>query len=1219
MAEELRTVLGFDASQAIKTLESMTVALNIWSNAMNKAKSSAAGFNAGATGFEKAVQSSSKAITTSNKQSAASLDSLLQSTKNTYGKLSSVLPSIHPVMQQQGAAVKKLADEYKKSGADIVLTWKSVVRIFTIQVLHQVISQMTSAMREALKASRDYESSLAEIQTISAGAYTDLDQLATKVEELAEATGQKLPVVTAGLYQTLSNQVTSAANAFTFLATASDFSIAAVTSLDNAVNLLSSTLNSYKLSAVSADQVAGKLFKTIELGRIRGEELATSFGRVSVLSSQLGVSLDELLASIATLTRLGMQYNEAYTLITNVQLKLVSPTDKLKSVFKELGVTTAEAGIQAYGFQGFIQKIGETAGSTATELSELYGRIRAVRGALGLGAEYADTYNDSLEQIKKASAQTLQDAKKIIFETNAQQVELELNKLNVTMNQFGRNANSTLLQIFNAFGGSRQAMTALTTSVAAGAAVWLILRPNALNALKSIIASATILRTRIHEVGLKAAFTEGAFKKMASSPTLWATATVGAILLVNYALQSTIRIAKKAHDDLEKTLAVAQRQKLIKYDIEITEQANAHKQMLASIQQFLIEKQKLYESAAKDITIINSLIFNTLEDQVGNQANAIESLFTKFYDVVAETNSKLRDISIKSAEIAGSINDWSFERSLRSVDKYHEVYQRIARAESLRAESQRAAAKGEFEVANALQKRAEEQAKAAVSAADQTKNRSLIAKAEESALTTMKGQLDIQNKLKQNTIDQAQAVKDQLSSMNMLSARLKVLSEHFKDLTNQLSKTTDPVDRERISKELALVSKDLAKTFGDVKIYASLANKLQLQKEFAEATKGFFDPVTGEVQTFEAVVLTSLNRIRTAFADAFDTTEMQKTTAYLAKQLDQSTQAANQQAQAQANINDNIKLALASVQEFGAAIAGQTLFTKLMGDWDTSATHVAEKLKDEISGATQEAAALAAAGKANTGEYTAVLDRIIKIRDALATVEPYGPDYLSANFTNSVEALDKLITNLQTAATETKNVQEQSAQADILGALTQKITESKEPIEEYFRIIRESATDSGSTIGEEISTGASAANSSVQSNSDSMVSALKRVEQQARATAQALREASGAGAANKSRGGMMYLAGGGFAKRGTDTIPAMLSPGEFVVNADSTRKFFSQLVAINSGRSPVYRQSGGPVTNVTIGDIKITEAQSPSKTARDTVNEIRRELRRQSSSLKGYN
>ena len=97
-------------------------------------------------------------------------------------------------------------------------------------------------------------------------------------------------------------------------------------------------------------------------------------------------------------------------------------------------------------------------------------------------------------------------------------------------------------------------------------------------------------------------------------------------------------------------------------------------------------------------------------------------------------------------------------------------------------------------------------------------------------------------------------------------------------------------------------------------------------------------------------------------------------------------------------------------------------------------------------------------------------------------------------------------------------------------------------------------------------------------------------------------------------GSIGYFSSGGLAK-GTDTIPAMLSPGEFVMSANATGKFFSQIQALNSGIQPVYRQSGGSVTNIGDISINVNESQTPQQTARQVLSSIRRELRRGSSRL----
>ena len=68
---------------------------------------------------------------------------------------------------------------------------------------------------------------------------------------------------------------------------------------------------------------------------------------------------------------------------------------------------------------------------------------------------------------------------------------------------------------------------------------------------------------------------------------------------------------------------------------------------------------------------------------------------------------------------------------------------------------------------------------------------------------------------------------------------------------------------------------------------------------------------------------------------------------------------------------------------------------------------------------------------------------------------------------------------------------------------------------------------------------------------------------------------------NFNRGGIVYRAGGGsiFQPKGTDTVPAMLTPGEFVIRKSAVDKVgVGTLTQLNNGSaSTVYRANGGPI------------------------------------------
>ena len=77
----------------------------------------------------------------------------------------------------------------------------------------------------------------------------------------------------------------------------------------------------------------------------------------------------------------------------------------------------------------------------------------------------------------------------------------------------------------------------------------------------------------------------------------------------------------------------------------------------------------------------------------------------------------------------------------------------------------------------------------------------------------------------------------------------------------------------------------------------------------------------------------------------------------------------------------------------------------------------------------------------------------------------------------------------------------------------------------------------------------------------------------------------------------------------------MLTPGEMVMSAATTRRFASQLTAMNAGVRPSFHNQGGHVTNV--GDINVTVQGGGTgrQTARSIATELRRELRRGTSIL----
>lgn len=140
----------------------------------------------------------------------------------------------------------------------------------------------------------------------------------------------------------------------------------------------------------------------------------------------------------------------------------------------------------------------------------------------------------------------------------------------------------------------------------------------------------------------------------------------------------------------------------------------------------------------------------------------------------------------------------------------------------------------------------------------------------------------------------------------------------------------------------------------------------------------------------------------------------------------------------------------------------------------------------------------------------------------------------------------------------------------------------------------------------------------VQTAIPTLNAAIQRAQTLEQALLAAARAAAsiGLGGSFLYHGGKVgYRAVGGPINRGADTIPTMLSPGEFVVNSKQARNFAAELQAINAGQAPQFREQGGSVTN--IGDINVSVQTDSTRgvSGRDIAAALRRELRRETSIL----
>ncbi len=258
----------------------------------------------------------------------------------------------------------------------------------------------------ALKFALDFNKSMANVATLIPGNRTRVTELKAAIQEMAIATGQSTEDLAGGLYQVIS-AFGDTADSAKILEINARGAAAGVATTTDAINLTSAVTKSYgNTSAEAVQKVSDLAFQTVKLGQTTFPELAQSIGRVTPLAAELNVTQEELFGTMATFTGVTGQAAEVSTQLRGVLQALLSPTDKMKALYRELGVESGKVLIEQRGLRGAIQAIVDTAKSGGRDLKDYIGSIEGQTLALSAAGGQSETFAQKLAEMKKAAGAT---------------------------------------------------------------------------------------------------------------------------------------------------------------------------------------------------------------------------------------------------------------------------------------------------------------------------------------------------------------------------------------------------------------------------------------------------------------------------------------------------------------------------------------------------------------------------------------------------------------------------------------------------------------------------------------------------------------------------------------------------------------------------------------------------------------------------------------------
>lgn len=267
-------------------------------------------------------------------------------------------------------------------------------------------SQLTNLAQSAIRNGSVYETSLAKVGTIADLGKLSIQQLGDQVSATSNSMGIAATDIAEATYQAISAGQDTA-NAVAFAGQAAKLAAAGFTSTTSAVDILTTALNAYGLSADQADHVSDVLLTTQNLGKTSVDELSSSMGRVIPLAAAYNVSVENLSSGLAVMTANGIATAEATTYAKSMLNELGDTGSTVGKILQaETGKSFAQLNAEGKSLGDVLQILYDNVGGDSTAFAGLWSSVEAGTGALSLASGGADKFNGVLAQMVDSAGAT---------------------------------------------------------------------------------------------------------------------------------------------------------------------------------------------------------------------------------------------------------------------------------------------------------------------------------------------------------------------------------------------------------------------------------------------------------------------------------------------------------------------------------------------------------------------------------------------------------------------------------------------------------------------------------------------------------------------------------------------------------------------------------------------------------------------------------------------
>jgi TP901 family phage tail tape measure protein len=269
-----------------------------------------------------------------------------------------------------------------------------------------ITAPVAAAYGASTKAFADFETSLNKVSTVADENVKSMKNISAEVLNTSNKYGIAATGINEATYQMIS-ATGNTANALTNVGVSVKAAEGGFTDVTTAVDGLTTVTNAYGLKGTAAMQmVSDQMLTAQNLGKTTFGEMAQSIGNVIPIAANLGIETDELFASMATLTKNGIQTSQSVTGLKAAYSNILKPTAEAAKLAGSLGLEFNSAHLKSVGWAQFLQEVKEKTGGSSEAMAKLFGSTEALNAVTVLTTSGAKDFANAIVEMGNAAGAT---------------------------------------------------------------------------------------------------------------------------------------------------------------------------------------------------------------------------------------------------------------------------------------------------------------------------------------------------------------------------------------------------------------------------------------------------------------------------------------------------------------------------------------------------------------------------------------------------------------------------------------------------------------------------------------------------------------------------------------------------------------------------------------------------------------------------------------------